>query len=136
MPKTKLQILAEQAIDRNQEALEYLQLTETTLVGSKNNAVTWETLCSNYNYCAHVYIVAAKLGLHILRRKSCMAPRHMNWIARHHYRCEFPKPMEKNQKGRNGGDPEPPREDPVSHAWLRSRGMGHQMPSQGPCQER
>ena len=46
------------------------------------------------------------------------------------------KPMEKNQKRRNGGDLEPPREDPVSHAWLRSRSMGHQMPSQDPHQER
>ena len=52
MSKTKLQILAEQAIDGNQEAMEYLQLKETALIGSKNEAVTWETVYSNYNYCA------------------------------------------------------------------------------------
>lgn len=83
------EILAERAIDGEQEALEYLQHQETALIGSKNKVVTCETICSNYN-CAYVYIVAAKLGLHILGRTFCLAPRLMNWIARDHYRCKFP----------------------------------------------
>jgi len=34
------EILAERAIDDEQEALEYLQHQETALIGSKNKAVT------------------------------------------------------------------------------------------------
>ena len=182
----KLQILAERAIDGDQDTLGYLQLDETTVVGSENEAVTWETICSHYHYCAHVFIVAVKLALDTLHKTSHNALRHMNWITRHHYRREFPsipttstiknlasimsivlkdvpphhlnrskdfnsqtspeeetqvepspkepkKPIGKNEKTnkkrRNGGDPEPPREDLVLHTQLRSHGVRHQTPS-------
>ena len=52
----KLQMLAEQAIDGNQEALEYLQLKETTLVASKNEAVTRDTVSSNYNNTVPMFV--------------------------------------------------------------------------------
>ena len=59
------------------------------MVGSENKAVTWETVCSNYHYCGHVFIVAVNLGLDTLRRTSRKALRNMSLITRH-YRCEFP----------------------------------------------
>ena len=49
-------MLAEQAIDGNQEALEYLQLKETTLVASKNEAVTRDTVSSNYNNTVPMFV--------------------------------------------------------------------------------
>lgn len=40
MAKTKLQIMAERAIDDDEEALEYLQLEEIDVIGSKPTVLT------------------------------------------------------------------------------------------------
>lgn len=90
MAKTKIQVLAERAIHGDQEALKYLQLEETTMVGSEKKAITWKTICTDYHYCALVFIVAVKLGLDNLCRTSRMALKHINWIARQHYQREVP----------------------------------------------
>ena len=44
MEKTKLQIMAERAINGDQEVLEYLQFDEMNVVGSDFRTVTWEML--------------------------------------------------------------------------------------------
>lgn len=76
MEPTKLQILAEKAMDGDEEALAYLQFEDVNVVGLDSRPITWEGLCGNYNYCAHVLIVATKLNLHILRRTARMSLRH------------------------------------------------------------
>ena len=42
--KTKLQIVAERAINGDEEVLEYLQFDEMNVVGSDFRTVTWEML--------------------------------------------------------------------------------------------
>ena len=91
MAKTKLQIMAERAIDDDEEALEYLQLEEIDVIGSKPTVLTWDKLCCDYNYVVHVFVVATKLGLNTLRRTSRMSLQHMRFIARHHFQREFPE---------------------------------------------
>ena len=91
MERTKLQVMAERAINGDEEALQYLDLGEIDVIGSDPRPITWEVLCANYHYCAHVYIVATKLNLHILRRTARMSLRQAAHIARHHYRREFPE---------------------------------------------
>ena len=91
MEQTKLQIMAERAINGDEEALEYLDLEEVSVIGSDPRPITWDVLCANYYYCAHVLIVATKLNLHILRRTAHMSLRQAAHIARHHYKREFPE---------------------------------------------
>ena len=73
MEQTKLQIMAQKAMDGDEKALEYLLFEEVDVVGLDTRPITWETLCGNYSYCAHILIVAAKLNLHILRRTARIA---------------------------------------------------------------
>ena len=90
MPKTKLQIMAQRAIDGNQEALDYLDLEESDVKWTTASTLTWETLCGNYNYCAHVLVVATHLKLDTMCTTSCYALQSLTWIARHHYNKELP----------------------------------------------
>ena len=90
MPKTKLQLMAERAIAGDQEALDYLELQQSTVEWSYTSAPSWETLCCNYNFCAHIFVVATKLNLDTLRRTSCFALQSMTWITRHHHQRELP----------------------------------------------
>lgn len=90
MPKTKLQIMAQRAIDGDQEALDYLDLEESDVKWTTASTLTWDTLCGNYNYCAHVLVVATHLKLDIMRRTSRYALQSLTWIARHHYNRELP----------------------------------------------
>ena len=90
MPKTKLQIMAQRAIEGDKEALDYLCLEKSTVTWQTATTLTWETLCSNYNFCAHVLVVASQLNLHTMRRTSRYALQSLTWIARHHYRRELP----------------------------------------------
>ena len=89
MPKTKLQIMAQRAIDGDQEALDYLDLEESDVKWTTASTLTWETLCGNYNYCAHVLVVATHLKLDTMRRTSRYALQSLTWIARHHYNKEL-----------------------------------------------
>ena len=91
MEQTKLQIMAQKAMDGDLKALEYLLFEEVDVVGLDTRPITWETLCGNYSYCAHILIVAAKLNLHILRRTARMSLRHALHIAHHYYKSEFPE---------------------------------------------
>lgn len=63
MPKMKLEILADQAIDGDEEVLDYLRLQETEVNCSDNSVITWETLCGNHQSSTHVFVVSEKLGL-------------------------------------------------------------------------
>ena len=63
-------MMAERAINGDEEVLEYLQFEEMNFVGSDFRTVTWETLCANYHYCAHVLVVATILNLQVLCRTS------------------------------------------------------------------
>ena len=90
MPKTKLQIMAQRAIDGDEEALVYLDLEESDVKWTTASTLTWETLCGNYNYCAHVLVVATHLQLDTMRRTSRYALQSLTWIARHHYNKELP----------------------------------------------
>ena len=60
-PKTKLQLLAEKAIQGDEQALEYLQIEEINVVSNMSSSISWQTLCANYNYLAHMLVVATKL---------------------------------------------------------------------------
>ena len=86
----KLQIMAQRAVEGDEEALEYLSLQESEVNWTTASTLTWETLCANYNYCTHVLVVATHLQLHEMRRTSCYALQSLTWIARHHYKKEPP----------------------------------------------
>ena len=60
--KTKLQLLGEKAIQGDPQALEYLRLEEVEVLSENSATITWETLCANYDYLAHVLTVATQLG--------------------------------------------------------------------------
>ena len=90
MSKTKLQIMAQRAIEGDQEALDYLKLDESTVKKTTASTLTWETLCANYNFCAHVLVVDSQLNLNTMHRTSHYALQSLTWIARHHYRSELP----------------------------------------------
>ena len=90
MPKTKLQIMAQRAVEGDEEALDYLSLQESQVNWTTASTLMWETLCANYNYCAHVLVVATQLQLHVMRRTSRYALQSLTWIARHHYKKELP----------------------------------------------
>lgn len=91
MAKTKLQVMAEWAVDGDEEALKYLQLQQVNVAGNKplTLTLTWENLCSDYHYVGHVFVVAAKLGLNTLRRTLRMSLQHMSFIAQHHFQRQF-----------------------------------------------
>ena len=57
----------------DEEALAYLDLEDVNVVGSDPRPITWDVLCANYSYCAHVLVVATKLNLHILHRTARMS---------------------------------------------------------------
>ena len=88
--KTKLQIMAEQAIAGDQEAPDCLNLEESTVELSNTSVLTWETLCCNCNYCTHVFVLATHLNLNTLRRTSRFALQSMAWITRRHHQRELP----------------------------------------------
>ena len=90
-PKTKLQLLAEKAIQGDEQALEYLQLEEINVVGNMSSSISWQTLCANYNYLAHMLVVATKLGLECLKISSRLGLKHACHIAPHHYQKDFPE---------------------------------------------
>ena len=56
--------MAQPAVEGDEEALEYLSLQESEVNWTTASTLTWETLCANYNYCAHVLVVASHLQLH------------------------------------------------------------------------
>lgn len=62
-PKTKLQLLAEKAMQGDEQALEYLQLEEMNVISDKAPSISWQSLCANDNYFAHLLVVSTKLGL-------------------------------------------------------------------------
>ena len=82
--------MAQRAIDGDQEALDYLDLEESDVKWTTASTLTWDTLCGNYNYCAHVLVVATHLQLDTMRRTSRYALQSLTWIARHHYNRELP----------------------------------------------
>ena len=90
MPKTKLQIMAQRAVEGDEQALDYLSLQESVVNWTTASTLTWETVCANYNYCAHVIVVATQLQLHVMRRTSRYALQSLTWIVRHHYKKELP----------------------------------------------
>ena len=90
-PKTKLQLLAEKAIQGDEQALEYLQFEETNVVSKMSSAISWQSLCANYNYLAHMHVVATKLGLECLKISTRLGLKHACHIARHHFQKEFPE---------------------------------------------
>ena len=90
MEKTKLQIMAERAINGDEEALAYLDLEEKNIVGKKPAVLTWHKLCADYNYVAHVYVVASKLNLLTLQRTLHLSLQHMHFIVRNQFQKEFP----------------------------------------------
>ena len=89
-PKTKLQLLAEKAIQGDEQALEYLQLEEMNVISDKASSISWQSLCANYNYFAHLLVVSTKLGLECLKTASHLGLKEAIHIARHHYQKEFP----------------------------------------------
>ena len=89
-PKTKLQLLAEKAIQGDEQALEYLQLEEMNVISDKASFISWQSLCANYNYFAHLLVVLTKLGLECLKTASRLGLKEAIHIARHHYQKEFP----------------------------------------------
>lgn len=89
-PKTKLQLLAEKAIQGDEQALEYLQLEEMNVISDKASSISWQSLCANYNYFAHLLVVSTKLGLECLETASRLGLKEAIHIARHHYQKEFP----------------------------------------------
>ena len=89
-PKTKLQLLAEKAIQGDEQALEYLQLEEMNVISDKASSISWQSLCANYNYFAHLLVVSTKLGLECLKTASRLGLKEAIHIARHHYQKEFP----------------------------------------------
>ena len=82
--------MAQPAVEGDEEALEYLSLQESEVNWTTASTLMWETLCANYNYCAHVLVVATQLQLHEMRRTSRYALQSLTWIARHHYKKELP----------------------------------------------
>ena len=90
-PKTKLQLLAEKAIQGDEQALEYLQFEETNVVRKMSSAISWQSLCANYSYLAHMHVVATKLGLECLKISTRLGLKHACHIARHHFQEEFPE---------------------------------------------
>ena len=90
-PKTKLQLLAEKAIQGDEQALEYLQFEETNVVSKRSSAISWQSLCANYSYLAHMHVVATKLGLECLKISTRLGLKHACHIARHHFQEEFPE---------------------------------------------
>ena len=89
MSRTKLQIMAQRAVEGDEEALAYLSLEESDVTWSTSTNLTWDTLCANYNFCAHVLVVASQLQLHTMRRTSRYALQSLTWIARHQYKKEL-----------------------------------------------
>ena len=77
-------------VEGDEEALAYLSLEESDAKWSTATTLTWETLCANYNFYAHVLVVASQLQLHTMRRTSRYALQSLTWIARHHYKKELP----------------------------------------------
>ena len=90
-PKTKLQLLAEKAIQGDEQALEYLQFEETNVVSKRSSAISWQSLCANYSYLAHMHVVATKLGLECLKISTRLGLKHACHIAHHHFQEEFPE---------------------------------------------
>ena len=82
--------MAQRAVEGDEEALQYLSLEESDVKWTTASTLTWETLCANYNYCAHVLVVATHLKLDVMRRTSRYALQSLTWIARHHYKKELP----------------------------------------------
>ena len=80
--------MAQRAIEGDQEALDYLDLEESDV---KWTTASTLTLCGNYNYCAHVLVVATHLKLDTMHRTSRYALQSLTWITRHHhYNKELP----------------------------------------------
>ena len=79
--KTKLQIMAEKAINGDEEM---------NVTSDEPLTLTWENLCADYNYCAHIFLVSTKLGLNSLKRASRMSLKHAEWIARNHFHRPLP----------------------------------------------
>ena len=64
---TKLQVMPERAIRGDQEALDYLQLESIDVLPSdRPSNITWQKLCADYAYVAHVFVVAVQLNLQML----------------------------------------------------------------------
>lgn len=82
--------MAQRAVEGDEEALQYLSLEESDVKWTTASTLTWETLCANYNYCAHVLVVATHLKLDVMRRTSRYALQSLTWIARHHCKKELP----------------------------------------------
>ena len=78
---TKLQIMAEKAINGDEEM---------NVTSDEPLTLTWENLCADYNYCAHIFLVSTRLGLNSLKRASHMSLKHAEWIARNHFHCPLP----------------------------------------------
>lgn len=92
MRLTKLQVMAERAIRGDQEALDYLQLEPIDVVPSaKPLNITWQKLCADYSYVAHVFVVAVQLNLQTLRRTSRMSLTYMSFVARNHFKRQLPE---------------------------------------------
>ena len=89
-PKTKLQLLAEKAMQGDEQALKYLQLEEMNVISDKASSISWQSLCANDNYFAHLLVVSTKLGLECLKTASRLGLKEAIHIARHHYQKEFP----------------------------------------------
>ena len=90
MPKTKLQTMAQRAVEGDEQALDYLSLQESIVNWTTASTLTRETVCGNYNYSAHVLVVAMQLQLHVMRRTSRYALQSLTWIVGHHYKKELP----------------------------------------------
>ena len=82
--------MAQRAVEGDEQALDYLSLQESVINWTTASTLTWETVCANYNYCAHVLVVATQLQLHVMRRTSRYALQSLTWIVRHHYKKELP----------------------------------------------
>lgn len=72
--------MAQRAIEGDQEALDYLDLEESDVKWTTASTLTWETLRGNYNYCAHVLVVATHLKLDTMHRTSRYALQSLTWI--------------------------------------------------------
>ena len=60
------------------------------VISDKASSISWQSLCANYNYFAHLLVVSTKLGLECLKTASRLGLKEAIHIARHHYQKEFP----------------------------------------------
>ena len=74
----------------DEQALEYLQLEQMNVISDKASSISWQSLCANDNYFAHLLVVSTKLGLECLKTASRLGLKEAIHIARHHYQKEFP----------------------------------------------